>query len=247
MQGGLTIHLVYFFELVFCGYVLYELSILRLPVDLTIALTALATLAVGLFIVLVYSSASATDLGQLASVYVRKNLAASIRFYEGMGVPVDTVRPVKDAFEGIHYVLVRIIPALCVSAVLFLAWTSLLLSRPLLKNRRLHAPDPGRLNVWKAPDPLVWSVIGCGLALMIPDQALKLIGLNGLLILMTIYFFQGIAIISFFFNKKRFPRMLRVILYSLIALQQVILLVVVALGFFDIWLNFRKLGAVQNR
>jgi uncharacterized protein YybS (DUF2232 family) len=82
--------------------------------------------------------------------------------------------------------------------------------------------------------------------LIIPERIVKLFGINGLLILMTIYFFQGIAIISFYFEKKRFPRLLRIVLYSLIALQQVVLLVVVGLGFFDMWLNFRKLGVEKK-
>jgi uncharacterized protein YybS (DUF2232 family) len=83
--------------------------------------------------------------------------------------------------------------------------------------------------------------------LMIPEHTVKLFGINGLLILMTIYFFQGIAIISFYFEKKRFPRLLRIVLYSLIALQQIVLLIVVGLGFFDMWLNFRKLGVEKKQ
>jgi uncharacterized protein YybS (DUF2232 family) len=59
---------------------------------------------------------------------------------------------------------------------------------------------------------------------------------------MTVYFFQGIAIVSFYFDKKRLPRFVRVFLYTLIALQQLILLVVIGLGFFDLWVNFRRLG-----
>ena len=82
--------------------------------------------------------------------------------------------------------------------------------------------------------------------LIIPEHTVKLFGINGLLILMTIYFFQGIAIISFYFEKKHFPRLLRIVLYSLIALQQIVLLIVVGLGFFDMWLNFRKLGVEKN-
>jgi len=72
-------------------------------------------------------------------------------------------------------------------------------------------------------------------------NTLKMIGLNGILVFFTIYFFQGIAIVSFFFDKKRFPRLLRVFLYSLIVLQQVLLFLIVGLGFFDMWLNLRKL------
>ena len=82
--------------------------------------------------------------------------------------------------------------------------------------------------------------------LLIPYRPLKLLGFNGLLILLTIYFFQGIAIVSYYFEKKRFPRALRVFLYSLIALQQMILLIVIGLGFFDMWLNFRKLGVKKK-
>ena len=70
---------------------------------------------------------------------------------------------------------------------------------------------------------------------------LKLVGLNGLITLLTVYFFAGIAIVSYFFEKKRFPRILRFFLYSMIGLQQFILLMVIGLGFFDVWLNFRKL------
>jgi uncharacterized protein YybS (DUF2232 family) len=48
------------------------------------------------------------------------------------------------------------------------------------------------------------------------------------------------------FHKKNFPRLVRFILYSLIAIQQVFLLVVVALGMFDMWLDFRKLTPKPN-
>jgi len=246
LLGGISIDLLYFFELVFCGFILYELFILRLSVEKTVVLTSAVTLAVGLFIVLVYSSTTAAGLGQLVSDYVRRNLEASLRLYVNMGVPADTIRPIEDALDGIQYVLVRIVPALSVSAGLFLSWTSLLLARPLLRRYRLYCPDFGRLNLWKAPEALVWSVIGCGLMLMIPEHTVKLFGINGLLILMTVYFFQGIAIISFYFEKKHFPRLLRIVLYSLIALQQIVLLIVVGLGFFDMWLNFRKLGVPKK-
>jgi len=112
----------------------------------------------------------------------------------------------------------------------------------VLISRSLNYPDFGPLNLWKAPEYLVWGVIGCGLALFLPHTAIKVIGINGLLILMTVYFFQGIAIVSFYFDKKRLPRFVRVFLYTLIALQQLILLAVIGLGFFDLWANFRRLG-----
>jgi uncharacterized protein YybS (DUF2232 family) len=116
----------------------------------------------------------------------------------------------------------------------------------LFQARKIPVPEFGSLNQWRSPEPLVWVAIGCGAMLLLPVAALKIIGINGLIVLMAVYFFQGIAIVSFFFEKKRFPAALRFILYSLIGLQQFLLLLIIGLGFFDMWVDFRKLGAHQN-
>ncbi len=240
--GGVSIDLLYFFELVLIGFVLCELLGRNLAIEKTVMLTCAAALAAGAAVLFLHSVSNATGIDTLISAYVRKNLEATVVLYEGMGVPTDTIHLIRDSLDGIQYVLVRILPALAVASVLFVTWASLLLARPLLKRSNLFFPDFGRLNLWKSPEALVWVAIACGLILMIPDRTVKLLGINGLLILMTIYFFQGIAIISYYFERKKFPRILRIFLYSLIALQQIVLLVVVALGFFDMWINFRKLG-----
>ena len=62
----------------------------------------------------------------------------------------------------------------------------------------------------------------------------------------SLYFFQGIAIVAYWAEKKRFPRILRVLIYTLVALQQFLLLIVIGLEFFDVWLNFRKLEPKEN-
>jgi uncharacterized protein YybS (DUF2232 family) len=92
----------------------------------------------------------------------------------------------------------------------------------------------------------MWGVIACGLTILLPDKTFKVIGLNGLIVLMTIYFFQGIAIVSFYFEKKGVPRMFKIFIYSLIAIQQIILMAVIGLGFFDVWFDFRKLELKES-
>ena len=151
-----------------------------------------------------------------------------------------------NSLENIQYVLVRILLALAVASSFFVAWANLLLARPMLKSRGLFYPEFGALKLWKAPERLVWGVIGCGLMLFLPGRTFKILGLNGMIVFMAIYFFQGIAIVAFSFEKKRFPKMLRFFLYSLIVIQQLIFLLVIGLGFFDMWLNFRKLGIQKN-
>lgn len=121
----------------------------------------------------------------------------------------------------------------------------MLLSKVLLKGRFPYHSDYEKLNQWQAPDYLVWALIGCGLLILLPSSATRMIGLNVLLILMTIYFFQGMAIVSFYFEKKQVPRLFRILLYTLIALQQLALIAVIGIGLFDMWVNFRKLGKIK--
>ncbi len=241
MLGGISLDILYFLELLLIGFVLYEAYEKRVSVEKAIGITCLTAIAAGCIVILAISVSSDTGMISQVNAYIRSNLEATLVLYQEMGMSADNIDLVRQSLEHIQYVFVRILPALAVISALMVTWTSLLLSRPLLKRLNLFLPDFGSLNHWKAPDQLVWAVIGSGLMLLIPSTGIKLAGINLLLILMTIYFFQGIAIVSYFFEKKGFPRILRLFLYVLIALQQILLLIIIAVGFFDIWLNFRKL------
>lgn len=239
--GRITIDVLIFFELLVIGFVLSELIELNLSIEKTMLYACGTVLFTGLTGLFFYSNFHNTGMYALVSAYVAKNLELTMVLYENMGMPEESMAVISNSLENIRYVMIRIIPALAVASTLFVVWVSLLLAKPILKARALFYPAFGRLNQWKAPEMLVWGVIGCGLLILLPAKAFKMIGLNGLIILMTIYFFQGIAIVSFYFEKKQLPPILRLILYSFIALQQIILIIVIGLGFFDIWLNFRKL------
>jgi uncharacterized protein YybS (DUF2232 family) len=89
---------------------------------------------------------------------------------------------------------------------------------------------------------LVWGLIACGFVLLAPGlEFLNVVALNGLLVIAACYFAQGLAIIAFFFHKNNVPRFLRGITYVLIVFQQIFTLMVVGLGLFDLWGDFRRL------
>jgi len=239
--GGASFDTVFFAQLLLLGFIMGELFERNLSVEKTVGYTAAVVLGAGLLVLVVYGNLSDVGPGGLVSEYVDKNLKLTLALYEQVGVSEENIRIISESIDKIRYVLVRIIPALAVTFTLFITWTTLLMSKPILRSRGLFIPDFSPLNHWKVPENLVWGVIGCGLMLLFPDKSIKLVGMNGLIILMTIYFFGGIAIVSFYFEKKRFPLFLRFFLYSLIALQQIVLFLVIGLGFFDMWLNLRKL------
>lgn len=240
--GGISLDILFFAGLLLIGFILGELFELNLSIEKTTLYASGSVVLSGLIGLIISSILTGEGVFAIVSNYVAKNLELTLVLYQSMGMSQENVQLISQSLDKIQHVLVTIIPALVSTSTLFVAWISILLAKPVLKSRSLYYPDFGPLNLWKAPDYLVWVVIGCGLVLFLPIPVIKVIGLNGLLILMTVYFFQGIAIVSYYFNKKRFPKILRVFLYTLMALQQLILLVVIGLGFFDLWINFRRLG-----
>lgn len=244
--GTVAVDLIAFAELLLIGFVLGEFYPRGYSVEQTLLAASAAALAAAAGGLVVFSIASGKGPVALVSAYVGENLRATLDLYRQMGVAVDTLDRIEGSLDQIRFVLVRILPAMTAAGALLVSWACLLISRPLLRSRGLPVPEFGALNRWRAPEPLVWGAIGCGLLLLLPVRSIKIIGMNGVIVLMAIYFFQGIAIVSFFFEKKQLPVPIRFILYSLIALQQFLLLLVIGFGFFDIWLNFRKLEASQN-
>jgi uncharacterized protein YybS (DUF2232 family) len=246
VAGSLSFEAVFFAELIILGFVLAELIEMNLTVETTIGFAAAAILLVGLLAVFFYSIVSHTGIHQLVSKYVFKNLEFSLAMYERMGMSDENIRLIANSLKDVQYAIVRIIPGLAAASILFVSWMNLLMARLILIRKNLFFPAYGALNRWRSPEMLVWGVIGSGGLLLTGVQSFKMLGLNGLIILLTIYFFAGIAVVSFFFDKKRFPPMLRFFLYSLIALQQLFLLFVIGLGLFDTWLNFRKIEAGRS-
>lgn len=242
VTGGLTIDVLFFVELLLLGFMLCEFFELNLSVEKTILYATGTVLGTAAFGVIIYSNFANIGIGDLISNYIAENLKMTLALYQDMGVSETNIQLLEKSLDRIQYVLVRILPALAIASTLFVSWVNTLIAKPVFTRRQLFYPDFGDLNRWQAPDYFVWGIIASGLMLLLPSSSLKMLGFNVLFVLLTIYFFQGIAIIAYYFEQKRVPRLFRILLYALIALQQLMLLIVIGLGFFDTWLNFRKIG-----
>lgn len=240
--GHLGFDILFFLSLVVMGICLGELYEQNVSVQFTVGTVCGVVMLTTLAGLIFFSVAAHQGLGEFLSSYVAENLKLTLMLYENMGVSEENIDLLRETMEQIQYVLVRLLPSLSLVSTLMVLWINILASKPIFTLGNLRYPDFGPLKLWRAPEVLIWGVIGCGGALMIPETGIKLLALNGLIVLLTIFFFQGIAIVSFMFEKKNFPRGVRFFLYSLIAIQQLVLLVVIGIGVFDVWLNFRKLG-----
>ena len=235
----------FLFELGLVGLILPEVFEMNLSVEKTVGITAGAVLATGTFMLALYSLLSTSSPLAVVSNYLEKSMEMAIAMYREIDASEEKIALITQSLEGILYLMLRIIPAIVIVTTLFVVWSNLLLARSLLQSKKLFCPDFGKLNQWKAPEHLIWIAIVSGCLLLFAHPGIKMLGINGLIVIMMIYFFQGIAIVSFYFEKKQFPKVLRAILYGLIAMQQLLLLVVIAVGVFDVWIDFRRTGKVE--
>jgi uncharacterized protein YybS (DUF2232 family) len=245
VMNTLPFDIVFVAVLLIIGFSLGELVGSQISIEKTMLYTGGLVFFGGAFCFILFSAVSGHNLFDEFSRSVAHNREFLLAVYRNMGMPAENIAEFTRFLDEIQKIVIRILPALLITSTFFIIWINLLLGRTLLKSRQMQYPDYGRLNIWQAPEYLVWGVIGCGLLILIPDDMAEIIGLNGLIALMLIYFFQGIAIVSFFFEKTQVPRFAKITLYALLVLQEV-LLVVIAIGFIDVWANFRKLEKLKS-
>jgi uncharacterized protein YybS (DUF2232 family) len=106
---------------------------------------------------------------------------------------------------------------------------------------------------WQVPFYAVWALIAAIAVVLVHTLVLPLgflvdIALSVLVVLGGLYFAQGLAILVFFMNKWQVGVLGRVFVYTIIALLvQAIGVIVLAFGFFDTWLNVRRLQDVTQK
>lgn len=90
---------------------------------------------------------------------------------------------------------------------------------------------------FKTPEWLIWLTLVCAALFAFAENAPYYIGLNAFKVLMVLYAFQGLSILSHLLNQYKIYGIGRFLIYGFtILISWPILL---SLGFFDLWFDFR--------
>lgn len=172
-----------------------------------------------------------------------QHMTSALKAYEKMGLAQESLDLLKEQIPQIAETMLQLLPGLVFLSLALMALINVFILCRRFPDRRREWLSIDNLREWKGPEPLVWGLIASGFALVAPGlEFLYIAALNVLLVIGACYFAQGLAIIAFFFHKNNVPRFLRGITYVLIVFQQILTLLVVGLGLFDLWGDFRRLG-----
>ncbi len=129
--------------------------------------------------------------------------------------------------------IVQLFWGITASSILSVMWVNLLIA----KGPHRHI----QLRTWKCPDWIVGIFIIAGLLIVVRHGLANTIGLNLLIVVGQIYFYQGLAVIAAVMFDYEWSKFIRWVIYILILTQIYIMIGVAALGLFDTWFNFRNM------
>ncbi len=235
---------VFFFPAVFLlatlGVIISELLKKNLKIELMIV-TAAAIFLLAAAITLVYLGAG-EDLSfiDLLKNYLSLYIKASLETVSQLNLNEEQLAALRDSTREIVETFLLIFPALVLVSTVFTVLANLMGALFVFEKTKMSRPDYGDLSRWRPPEKLVWLLIGSGALILFPWDGGKVLGLNALIIVIFIYLLAGLAVAEHLLSKLNISEYFRYILYLFIFIEQFLLIIFVALGLIDIWVNFRK-------
>ncbi len=173
---------------------------------------------------------------------VQAQILTVLEAYRRMGLSGDTIDFLREHAGQMAALFVQMLPGMAFLTLGVMVLVNLALLSWHFPQYRSFFFEAGDLKEWKSPDHMVWLLLVPALALFLPlGWTLRALAVNVVFVCTVFYFFHGLAIVAYYFHHKKVPMFFRVLGYLLIVFEQILTVLVIGLGFFDLWGDFRRL------
>lgn len=207
--------------------------------------TAAATIA-SAAVTLALAAGAGQNVNTLAQKEITLALEQVIRFYEQQqGIAPHELETLKAGMQRIADLLLRIYPGLATLNLLAVSTATLLIFRRIAVSSGV-ALHSGLFRDFRAPERLIWVLIVAGFAMLAQSPLVTTPALNLLTLLVAIYFCQGLAVLITLARRSTFSGILLTVLAILLITQPYLAPLVIVLGIFDLWGDFRTPRITQD-
>ncbi len=154
------------------------------------------------------------------------------------GVPAEHVEAWSEQFGALHRAMRVVWPAAYVILGALLVMVNAAVLRAYLLRRDPGWLDGGEFEGLRWPLALPVAFVACGAAVAAP--LLRPAAYNGLLVLAFFFGLQGLAVVVFYVRRLAAPALLRVAVLLLVLANPWAPQILVSVGLFDQWFNFRR-------
>lgn len=151
-----------------------------------------------------------------------------------------TISLIEQSRYQMKEIFPKVIPSIMAGFALISVWFTMVSGNSIIRKFIGYKPWVDHQR-WSLPTKLIWFLIGSTIIALLPLGLSKVVGINILIVLSVIYFFQGFSIFVFFMHKWKVPLLLRTFFYGMMLFQSfgTVLLFVVGVG--DVWFDLRRL------
>ncbi len=173
---------------------------------------------------------------------LRSEAESYIQVLEKSGETAENLKDIRKSVEDTIPIAARIFPSFILIGALMGAITNFLTVRYLwlrfYTRQYFEGMDVSR---WMLPDVMVWVLIASIGSMFFGPEISQVAGMNLAIILLFLYFLQGLSVVTHILKSKKFPKWAWVLVFVLIPLNPMFFGLVVGMGLFDIWVDFRKI------
>ena len=234
--------LLFIAEYALMAIILGEMVRAKFPGDWCIGLSSLISGGLSLFLLVALIGNQETTVKELFEKQIRAHFAQSIETFEAVGENKAEIDNMKAFVEKMVGGFASSYPAF----VLIGSLISVMVNYGLLRMvwRRIYGPglfSESSFAEWICPENLVWSFIAASMALFLGQGIVAEVGMNLFVMIIVVYFVQGMSIVIHFLKARKVPVFLWFILFILIFAQPLLIGLVTGMGVFDMWVDFRKI------
>ncbi|MBI4666817.1 MAG: DUF2232 domain-containing protein [Nitrospinae bacterium] len=161
--------------------------------------------------------------------------------YAGVNADQALLDWLKENREGLAGLFARLFPGMAFITLLLMASLNIAAVRIYSLRRGLTAHFANHdFAGFAAADWVVWALIAGGAGTLMATGPLNTASMNILLITLSIYLIQGMAILHSWFLRFNIPLIARGIGYFLVFSHPLMMLLISGLGLTDVWVEFRK-------
>lgn len=233
---------LFFTEYSVLAAVMAETIRFKLPFDQSILFSTLAGSGLSIILLFFIFTDRESTLTEFFEKQIETQIQQSMEALQSVEKKAADLKAMEEFAGQVSGVMARSYPAFITMGTLITAVINYYLVRFLWG--RINGPGlfhPGRFSQWTVPDPMVWAFIGSGGLCFFSEGILGTLGLNLFLLVLVVYFFQGLSILMHFLESRNVPVFFWVLIFLVIVIQPLLIGAAIGLGIFDSWLDFRKI------
>ncbi len=229
------------------AFVLGETVRFRLPFEHCVGFTALGSALMSAAVLSFAFSTEEANLEEFIQEQVAVHVKQSAETFKAMGNDPGDQAAFEKTLNRIAGLLATAYPSFIFVGSLFGALVNYSLARFIWRRQANAYPFfEEKFNSWVLQENFIWIFIAsAAIVWFAPEGNLFGLGINGLIVCLAVYILQGLAIAFHFLESKSVPSFLWVLLVAFIFTQPILIGLLIGLGIFDLWADFRKLKVVE--